>query len=229
MFTVPAVSLYHAAVVLALTLCDLITMVPMVLLLLLKKFQFVHQQVSSDIPGNPHAFDTSIIAAFRTLPEPSNFNVVWTGLPLTQGPLVMRGQIPGARCNSFNLYGAGVADPPSSVDAATVKTDKNGQFTLLICTQAEATSTTLPTVTGQPALDRATTSFLVANPAWNTGFFAMRNYLVQPGTRVRTPEIRRASDGALVRAPEFLTAGPAGLALHPPGNNKKHEFWREGV
>ena len=79
----------------------------------------LHSAVTSDIPGNPHAFDDCIISLFRTLPEPSNFNIVWTSLPLSM-PLVIRGTVPPSRVNSISLYGKGSSEPPSSLDLETI-------------------------------------------------------------------------------------------------------------
>ena len=83
--------------VLLLSVLDLMCFVPMLGAVLLRKVNFVHDQVSSDIPGNPHAFDSCIISLFRTLPEPSNFNLVWTSVPLDK-PLVVRGVLSVASC-----------------------------------------------------------------------------------------------------------------------------------
>jgi hypothetical protein len=81
----------------------------------------LHSTVTSDIPGNPHAFDNCIISLFRTLPEPSNFNIVWTSLPLST-PLIIRGAVPPSRVNSISLYGKGSAEPPSSLDIEKIST-----------------------------------------------------------------------------------------------------------
>lgn len=208
-------SQYETILCIVLAIVDLFVAVPMLFLLMLKKFQFVHKQVSSDVPGNPMAFHESVISAFRTLPEPSNFNIVWTGLPLATGPLVMKGKIPGARCNSFNIYGTGAHDPPATIDAALVPIAKDGTFTLII-TQDDVITTKKklqnhPEYGGSRASD---IGYLVSNKAWKMGFFAMRNYCVYPGTTVHSPEIRRVADNSVIRASEHLVAGPASLVSH---------------
>lgn len=72
-------TLNYIVAAISLGLCNLIAWEPIVGGLVFKS-SFFHPVVTSDIPGNPHAFDNSLISCMRTLPEPSNFNVVWTGL-----------------------------------------------------------------------------------------------------------------------------------------------------
>ena len=74
--------------VFAIGIADLFAIVPMLFRVLTKRFQLMHRSVVSDIPGNIHAFDDSMISLFRTLPELSNFNIVWTNLPLHE-PLIL--------------------------------------------------------------------------------------------------------------------------------------------
>jgi len=129
----------------------------------------------------------------------------------------MKGRLPGARCNSFNIYGAGTSmgQAPSSMDAATVPIDQDGTFTLII-TQDDI-NTTKKALENHPECKGDKVSYLVANKQWKMGFFAMRNYLVHPGSAILSPEIRRIADNSLVRASERLIAGPAGLVgIHSP-------------
>jgi hypothetical protein len=150
-------------------------------------------QVTSDIPGNPHAFDDSVISLFRTLPELSNFNIVWTNLPLSE-PLLLRGVLPPARVNSLSIYApAGV---PSSIDLSKATKNSSGELEIKIeNSKSESAGNFLSTGT------------------WDKGFLVMRNYLVPPGTRVATPALVRAADGVVVREAQVLTAGPASTAL----------------
>ena len=162
------------------------------------KHQSFHSRVTSDIPGNPHAFDNELISLFNTLPEPSNFNMVWTNVEYTE-PIVVRGQLPLARINSLSAYcrqdGSTI---PVSIDLATVA-DGKGRFEVVI-----APSSADPTAfkKGIPVLSTGT---------WERGFVCMRNYVVPAGSVVATPEIIRLSDGAKLRRSESLIAGPANL------------------
>lgn len=49
-----------------------------------RKKDHVHANITSDIPGNPHAFSNIFVSFFRTLPEPNNINLVWTRVPLPE-------------------------------------------------------------------------------------------------------------------------------------------------
>ncbi len=86
--------------VVTLSVLDLFAVAPMLLRIIMKGVPWLHSSVVSDIPGNPHAFDDSVISLFRTLPELSNFNIVWTNLPLDQ-PL--RLQVNKCACINGNL------------------------------------------------------------------------------------------------------------------------------
>lgn len=61
---------------------DLLIEVPTLFAILTNTFQFAHLRICSDIPGSTIAFHNAIISLFRTLPEPSNTNIVWTNVPL---------------------------------------------------------------------------------------------------------------------------------------------------
>jgi hypothetical protein len=88
---------------------------PRLAVILFPRLKFLHQNITSDIPGNPHCFHKCIISLFRTIPEPSNTNLVWTGLPLSE-PMLIRGKTPPCRVSSISLYGKGSIDPPSTID-----------------------------------------------------------------------------------------------------------------
>lgn len=187
----------------------------MLFVLIFKKFQWVHKYVTSDIPGNPHAFDDSIISMMRTLPEPSNTNVVYTGLPLDKGPILLSGTLPGGRCNSFNIYGSGTSDTPGSLDACDVTLTDN-QFHVIITNEAD--TNTLNLIKNSKSKKY---SILLANKAWKMGFFAMRNYLVHPGTLVKSPTVRYFklnndfsyddSDKLIIRRSQDIITGPCGV------------------
>lgn len=182
---------------------ELILFCPILGTLLLKKWQKMHQRVTSDIPGNPHAFDDSIVSLFCTLPEPSNFNIVWTGLPLEED-LMLVGTLPSARCNSFSLYGSGSTAAPSSIDAKECTVKDDDRRVALQITRDE---------TCQEA-------HLMVKNEWRSGFLAMRNYLVPPGTKVITPKIIRTRDGTVVRESQALYAGPGAVS------GDAHHLWQ---
>lgn len=195
MLTMESVTAYLGAgcCTLALGGVNLLCWVPMLLRLLSKRVAWMHAEVTSDIPGNPHAFDDSIISLFRTLPELNNFNIVWTSLPLSE-PLLLKGSVPHARINSLSVYAPNAV--PNSIDLAKADKRLDGIFEIKIENSSTACSS----------------NFLSTND-WGRGFLVMRNYLVPPGTRVVTPAILRASDGTVVREAQVLTAGPPSTAL----------------
>ena len=185
---------------LIISLLDLFCYVPMLGALVFRRFENLHKQVSSDIPGNPHAFDSAVISLFRTLPEPSNFNLVWTNLPYMD-ELVVRGSLPFARCNSLSVYGQGSSEPPNSVDLNSIS-KANDLFEIHIGS-------------GGVEFERTESINRLSSRDWKRGFCALRNYLVPPGTLVQTPEIIRLRDGAVIRKSELLVAGPAALSSQP--------------
>lgn len=74
-------------------LCYVFSFAEVYLRLLIGRLGWYPHKITSDIPGNPHCFDWSIISLFRTLPEPSNFNLIWTNLPVDE-PFILRGKFP---------------------------------------------------------------------------------------------------------------------------------------
>eukprot|EP01036_Dinobryon_divergens_P024316 gene24316-32753_t len=165
----------------------------------------LHSAVTSDIPGNPHAFDDCIISLFRTLPEPSNFNIVWTSLPLSM-PLIIRGSVPPSRVNSISLYGKGSSEPPSSLDIELISKDSKFEVKVL------------------PDSIVSDGNDILSSRKWKRGFCAMRNYNVPPGTVIRTPEIVSLSDGAVIRSSQVIVAGPASTA-----SSYKRRTMRTGI
>eukprot|EP01039_Chlorochromonas_danica_P004843 gene4843-5310_t len=161
----------------------------------------VHETVTSDIPGNPHVFDFSLISLLRTMPEPNNFNIVWTKVPFEE-PLLVRGQLPPSRFSSCSLY-AGLGAVPESLELHANKDASRGLFEITIQhpdkTHSETSAETL----------------IVADSSVPAGMVVMRNYLVPPGTVVRTPEIVQKSSGKVIRGSEHLCAGSAVLHLQP--------------
>ena len=185
-------------------LIDLCSFVPTLLrVFLLKNIDACHNDAVSDIPGNPHAFSPAIISLFRTLPEPSNFNIIWTGLSLSE-PLLLRGTIPFCRFSSLSVYGAGGSDPPNSVELNWSTENNDRSCEVIIASSSSSVSSGVVAKNGTP---------VVSCEGWKKGFIAMRNYLVPPGTRVQTPEIVRLKDGAVIRPHNVLVSGPCELDM----------------
>jgi hypothetical protein len=176
------------AEVLFLALHDLLVYVPMFLRLLLRPRQSMHRIVTSDIPGNVHAFDNAVISLFRTLPEPNNFNLVWTRVPLDED-VVISGILPPSRMNSLTIYNAEKADDvPNSMELFSK------QCNIVL------------------SKDRKKTD-LEIDPKWRFGMIVIRNYLVPPGTMVNTPEIKCVKSGTILRPSQALPAGAPVLHL----------------
>ena len=178
---------------------DLWFFAPSIARIMLKKAQFLHRSVTSDIPGNPHVFDRAIISLFRTLPELSNLNFVWTSVPLDE-PIVIRGCLPPCRFSSLSIYSLN-GDSPNSLELMRSKINNMQHMDVLIAPHGTTTSS-------------AEQLHLISGKAWTRGFLSMRNYLVPPGTKVTTPEVIRVSDGRVIRPAQSLIAGPAKLQ-HP--------------
>jgi len=180
-----------------LALLDFCAAAPVILrLFLFNKWEAFHKEVTSDIPGNPHAFSAAVISLFRTLPEPSNLNLIFSGLPLGEA-LVISGQLPEARYSSLSVYGAGTADPPSSVE--------------LQCDGSRTFQVTISSLEEDGPSDGPHQAWVRINP-WKRGFISMRNYLVPPGTLVTTPLIQRLRDGKVIRPQQQIVAGPCATA-----------------
>ena len=165
---------------------------------LLFKYQKFHKRVTSDILGNPHAFDNELISLYNTLPEPSNFNMVWTSIEYKE-PIVIQGQLPIARLNSLSIYcrkeGSTV---PSSIDLSPL-TDAKGKFEVIIAPGNADHSRFKKDIT------------VISSSDWDRGFVCIRNYLVPDGLFVATPVISRLADGKVLRQSEVLISGPANL------------------
>lgn len=174
---------------------DFFVFVPFLLALLLKKIPFLHRKPVSDIPGNPHAFDPAVISLFRTLPEPSNMNIVFTNLPLGE-PLLIRGYAAPSRCASLSLYGQNSSDNPQSTSIDFHSETR--YFEIVLASSSECYQGSKKALCGNH---------------WNRGFCAMRNYLVPPGTRIITPEIVTANNNKVIRPSVKLYAGPSHLEL----------------
>lgn len=195
--------------IIVLGLLDFFTMIPFMVRMLLKPLQFLHYYITSDIPGNIHAFDNAVISLFRTLPEPSNFNLVHTRVPLPtiaeKDVLIVRGNFPPSRMHSLSAYGNQV-EPPNSIEIFPID-DKNNEdsrrFEIELRRNCEISTTT--------SSSPSSTSVLELQDHWTHLMIVMRNYLVPPGTLVDTPEIIRKSDGKVIRTSQRLIAGPCTL------------------
>jgi hypothetical protein len=192
--------LITGSLILLFGLVNLICYVPMVGKMLFRKNQYLHRSVTSDIPGNPHAFDDAIISLMRTLPEPANFNVCWTGIVLGGNPFRIEGVVPPATINSLSLYSRTTSDPPVTLDLSTLKLAPGKRFNVVLAPVSCPDITSL--LKGQDDVG------VIAYPDhWEGGFIAMRNYAVQNGTRVITPTVLSIPDGTVMRPSESLVAG----------------------
>ena len=141
----------------------------------------------------------------RTLPEPSNFNICWTGLPLNE-PLQICGELPPARINSLTIYPRASSDSPVTLDFHTLtKINKIGRERMIDIIITPSSSSSLFSTSNQNQNYRS--SILQYPNHWTGGFIALRNFCVPNGTRVVTPEIRRVRDGKIIRKSEILIAG----------------------
>eukprot|EP01031_Cornospumella_fuschlensis_P026150 gene26150-31579_t len=186
---------------------SLFILVPMLLRLLPFKNLPIHQYVTSDIPGNPHVFDFSIISLLRTMPEPNNFNLVWTKVPLKE-PLLMSGPLPPGRFSSASVYG-GLGAVPESTELAEDPSNP-GYFKLVVLRKSSDTPSNLPKITGKIH------KLVIEDEKAEVGMVVMRNYLVPPGTLIYTPEIKTISNNAIVRHTQRLVAGAASVHLQQP-------------
>jgi hypothetical protein len=194
------------------SIINLFMWMPFLLRLVFKKAAPLAKGAVSDIPGNVHAFDDAIISAFQTLPEPNNFNVVYTGLSVSQD-MIIKGKVPrGARFSSISIYpapgtpGAPAELVPDSIDLARIVDPADGSFELRVLKSAN----TAACGTSEKQ-SKAGAELTLCSQQWERGYIAMRNYLVPPGTRVVTPRVETTS-GVLLRDSDVQIAGP--VAYH---------------
>jgi hypothetical protein len=200
-FMSPVIMISLLIVIIIVSLADFFTLLPILLAIVFKGFQSLHRHVTSDIPGNPHAFDDAVISLFRTLPEPSNFNLIWTGIPLQGQAVRVRGRKPKCRLNSLTVYNSTrMSDPPISIDLESIPTDESGMFEVILAHGKDSSLSDNPNarVINCQHLSRC--------------MVAMRNYLVPPGVLVETPTILN-DQGVAIRSSEALIAGPASLRM----------------
>ena len=183
--------------VLLLGIVNLVLFAPMVGKLIFRKMSFLHRAVTSDIPGNPHAFDDCIISLMRTLPEPSNFNIVFTGMNYDK-TLYVEGKLPPATINSITVYSRS-SEPPVTLDLSTLNLVAHQRFKVVLCRAEHAKFYKSLKSVGNAGL-------LTYPDHWEGGFIAMRNFSVQNGCRVTTPTVS-LEDGTVVRPPKALVAG----------------------
>lgn len=160
--------------------------------------------------GNPHAFDNSIISLMRTLPEPSNFNICWTGLPLNES-LRICGELPPSRINSLTIYPRGSSDPPVTLDIETLPKTKiigNERMIDIILTSDDNNINNNHINNNN---QKYRNGILKYPSHWQGGFIALRNFCVPNGTRIVTPQVTRLRDGKVLRKSEILVAGVTAL------------------
>lgn len=222
-----------AAEVIIAGVIQLIIYVPMLFRLTFRKFQSVHKAVTSDIPGNPHAFDNLIISLFKTLPEPNNLNLVWTRVPLAED-CVVRGEMPPSRMSSWSIYGEGGDGVPASVELFG-NIEKDSRHFEVILTKNPAKYEKIQAGLNKNG-DRKL--IIIDTKDWEYGMCVMRNYLVPPGTLVYTPEISTfskinektgeitviTSDDSLLRKAQKIISGPQ--TLHIDFDQQKEKIYQ---
>ena len=154
------------------------------------------------------AFDDLIICLMRTLPEPSNFNIVWTGITYGQS-LFVKGELPNARMNSLSLYCRGKSEPPVTIDFSKLLLSNSRKFSVLLH-PANLSENEL----SRQISDSNVPAHVQYPSHWKGGYIAMRNYLVPPGTRVVTPSLESVGNRGINRVPEVLVAGNTGIRSH---------------
>ena len=183
-------------------LCDFFILIPFMLRMLFKPVQFLHQYVTSDIPGNIHYFDPAVVCLFRTLPEPSNFNLINTRIPLHDNDVVIvRGNMPPSRMSSLSVHGNQV-EAPNSMEVTPLKNE--GESSRRYEIELRRTKDMPKSVDNNRCI-------LECQDHWVNLMVIMRNYLVPPGTMVDTPEIVRKSTGEVIRKSQRLVAGASTL------------------
>jgi hypothetical protein len=188
------------AEIFALGVLELIIYVPMFFRLTFRNFQFVHQTICSDIPGNPHVFNLLIISLFQTLPEPNNFNLVWTRVPIEKDVLV-RGKIPFSRMSSWSVYGEGSDGVPNTIELCSNVDPVRRDFEVILTKTPEKYS-------------KKSNILVIDTKGWKYGMCVMRNYLTPPGTEVYTPEIvSYENPQEVIRQPQLVVSGAATLHL----------------
>jgi hypothetical protein len=190
------------AEIIAIGIVELILYVPMFFRLLFRKFSFVHSDITSDIPGNPHCFNLLVISMFQTLPEPNNFNLVWTRVPISEDILV-KGRIPPSRVSSLSVYGEGSDNVPRTIELYPNVDARNRLFEVII--------------TKNPSAYAGQANKLIINceKGWTHAMVVMRNYLVPPGYECYTPEISLVNDpSSVIRCHQQLVSGAPNLHLN---------------
>lgn len=157
---------------------------------------------TSDIPGNPHVIDFSMISALRTLPEPNNFNMVLTKVPYER-EVIIEGYMPPARMFSVSAYKQG-GSVPESLKLANGFNQTRHQHPVRI----------LLTKKPEQYKDSKEFDLVVFTHDWKCGMVCIRNYLVPSGTTVFTPRLLYKDTGEVFRPPRKLVAGPTNLHIH---------------
>jgi hypothetical protein len=109
--------------------------------------------------------------------------------------------------NSFSLY-CRQQEPPITIDFSKTVCSSSRQFEIILYPENRDASTL--------ASVKSDSSTMIAYPShWTGGYFAMRNYLVPPGTRVVTPHVQSIDNKSCIdRLPQVLYAGNTGIKSH---------------
>lgn len=87
-----------------------------------------------------------------------------------------------------------MSDPPCTIDCDKLKLNSDGTFSLTFTTDSNDTS-----------LNK-----IVYPKSWKKGFIAMRNYVIPPGSKIKTPQLS-SSTNDIIRPHHILVAGPTAL------------------
>lgn len=169
--------------------------------LIFKNVESFNADVCSDIPGNPHVFDFSVISALRTLPEPNNCNMIWTKIPFDRD-VIIQGYMPPARMCSVSLYNAGGSVPQSEALTNPFYDNFERKYYRVLMTKN-------PDQAGSDKFDS-----VVFTKDWKEGMVVVRNYLIPPGTVSYSPEIVDRATGKVLRESQLLIAGAANIHIN---------------
>lgn len=168
---------------------------------LCKTFTAQDEATTSDIPGNPHVMDFTMISALRTLPEPNNFNMVLTKVPYNRGELIIEGYMPPARMFSVSAYKAGSSVPESEKLTNNFSSlHKSHYYRVLLTKTPEKYSS-----------DKEGFDIVLPTHDWTHGMVVVRNYLVPSGMAVFTPLIRDRKTSEIIRKPTRVVSGAPNL------------------
>jgi hypothetical protein len=189
-------------------------LVPIFLRLLLGWSEFLQQGCIADNPGCIHVFDHTVISLIRTLPEPNNCNHIHTKVPLInkdddEDVVVVRGYLPTCRMNSLTVHG-NMVEVPHSIQLFPKKNaegKETREYEVLLIRDGSKY---------EPSAEELASGTLVlkCKSDWTHAMIVMRNYLIEPGSTIYTPEASWKKSGKILRPTEKLVAGAAAVDMY---------------